>query len=174
MLQQWSINVKFSILKCRQRAERYKQVAWSSVNNSCNYHFALCSSVTLQKDLELPSSAPNAFGFSFHNNHACLSVVFLPPLSMKTSLRLGCALVLQIEFFGNKAVKDKFLHSNNSLISSSTPWDEYWNIHIPRALSSVKQLLSPICSNKCFPQYPFFLIIDNIECNSTSQAEWAL
>lgn len=158
MLQQGSINEKFSILKCRPRAERYKQVSWSSVNKSCNCHFALYSSGTLQRDLELPSSSPNAFGFSLHNNKACLPVVFLPPLPMKTSMRLGCLVVLQVELFRNKPVKDQFLQ-HNSLISSSTPWDEYRNIHIPRAPSSVTQLWSKICSNKCFPRYPFFWLI---------------
>lgn len=141
-------------MKCRQRAERYKQVAWSSVNKSCNCHFALYSSGALQKDLELPSSSPNAFAFSFHNINTCLPVVFLPPLPMKTSMRLGCARVLQVELFGNKPVKDQLVQ-HNSNISCSTPRDEYWNIHSQSTQFS-KQLWSPMCSNQCFPQYPFF------------------
>lgn len=106
----WSLSVKFSILKPRQKAEQCKQVAWSSVNSSCSCPFAIYRSVILQEDLGLPNSSPNAFVLSFHSSNACPPVVFLPSLPRETSDGVWMCLVLQ-KFLGAHNISYKLRDS---------------------------------------------------------------
>lgn len=92
----WSIHIKCSILKSRQRPELYKQVAWSLLNDRSSWQFAKYVSVTLQEDFKSPDSSPDAFAFFlFYSNIAGPPVLSLHLHLGRFLLGLGCVFVLQ-------------------------------------------------------------------------------